>query len=293
MLEQLRQLKLTEDQQEEVEHEITSLDSRRQELDRVSATVEHDAKARADSVQVVTVSFQELRQRQEKLTRELKDLEKQPSLKQMLRYRTPVSHPVQNEELLFECAAGRVTFLDIATLLAEMKDSLEEKGKLLHNMWEVSDVTRPAGAFRLRYTIERQRDTLDTAFGAATPSAHGQFSYGLSEWVAEPLVPVRGENASAALAKGSQFRLLVDALDPQQSVVTFWVYPDSFALYRQLRDYLYEHDITVAGRPLPEGMPISCCAAWLSARGDSSTHTSPSASAGTAASRRRRFGLVY
>jgi hypothetical protein len=49
----------------------------------------------------------------------------------------------------------------------------------------------------------------------------------------------------------------VDSLDPQQTVVTFWVYPDSFALYRRVRDYLYEHDIVVAGRPLPEGIPIT------------------------------------
>jgi hypothetical protein len=39
-------------------------------------------------------------------------------------------------------------------------------------------------------------------------------------------------------------------------VVTFWVYPDSFGLFRQLRDYLYERDLVVAGRPLPPAMPI-------------------------------------
>jgi len=25
-----------------------------------------------------------------------------------------------------------------------------------------------------------------------------------------------------------------------------------------MRDYLYEHELEVAGRPLPEGMPIAC-----------------------------------
>ena len=39
--------------------------------------------------------------------------------------------------------------------------------------------------------------------------------------------------------------------------MTFWVYPDSFALYRQLRDYLYDREVVVAGRPLPEGVPVS------------------------------------
>ena len=29
------------------------------------------------------------------------------------------------------------------------------------------------------------------------------------------------------------------------------------ALYRRIRDYLYDRDVVVAGRPLPEGVPIS------------------------------------
>ena len=62
----------------------------------------------------------------------------------------------------------------------------------------------------------------------------------------------------AALSEGSEFRQIVDGIDPQHTVVTFWVYPDSFTLYRRLRDYLYEHDVVVAGRPLPQDVPITC-----------------------------------
>jgi hypothetical protein len=49
----------------------------------------------------------------------------------------------------------------------------------------------------------------------------------------------------------------VDGLSPAQAVVTLWVYPDSFDAYRRLRDYLQDHEITVAGRPLPDGVPIA------------------------------------
>ncbi|HJT79154.1 MAG TPA: hypothetical protein VJ739_18300, partial [Gemmataceae bacterium] len=73
----------------------------------------------------------------------------------------------------------------------------------------------------------------------------------------EPLTPERGETAEAALAPGSEFRQVADVIDPQQTTVTFWVYPDSFALYRRLRDYLYQRDVIVAGRPLPDGAPIA------------------------------------
>ncbi|HEV3021996.1 MAG TPA: hypothetical protein VGX76_06000, partial [Pirellulales bacterium] len=108
------------------------------------------------------------------------------------------------------------------------------------------------------YTIERQRGTLDSFSSGAGPAGESGFRYGLSEWQAEAIAAVRGETASEALAPRSQFRQIADVLDPQQTVVTFWVYPDSFALFRQLRDYLYDHELEVAGRPLPPGMPISC-----------------------------------
>ena len=49
----------------------------------------------------------------------------------------------------------------------------------------------------------------------------------------------------------------MDRLAPEHTTVTFWVYPESFALYRQLRDYLHQHNIEVAGRPLPQGQLIA------------------------------------
>jgi hypothetical protein len=97
------------------------------------------------------------------------------------------------------------------------------------------------GAFRLRYRLERD-------------SSNAHFS--LTEWDAEPVAVDRGESMEAALKPGSAFRKVIDSLDPQQTAVTFWVYTDSFPIYRKLRDYLHERDIVVAGRPLPDGAPI-------------------------------------
>ena len=59
----------------------------------------------------------------------------------------------------------------------------------------------------------------------------------------------------------------MDALDPKITAVTFWVYPDSFPLYRRLRDYLHDRDFVVAGRPLPEGMAIGSSRHGTASRG--------------------------
>ena len=41
------------------------------------------------------------------------------------------------------------------------------------------------------------------------------------------------------------------------TVLTFWVYPDSFPLYRSLVDFAHKEGYTVAARPLPEGLRIA------------------------------------
>ena len=112
------------------------------------------------------------------------------------------------------------------------------------------------GAFRLHYVIERIRDPL--------AADHDQYSV---SWEAWPVRPDRGETGEQALKAGSEFRRLLDNLDPNLTAVTFWVYPDSFALYRKLRDYLHERDVVVAGRPIMEGMLIGASPKGTASRG--------------------------
>ena len=124
-------------------------------------------------------------------------------------------------------------------------------------------VVPSVGAYRLRYSVERERGLLD---GGGLGSGGG-FRYGLTGWVVEPIASQRGETAAAALAPNGEFRHLVDAIDPEHTVVTLWVYPDSFALYRQLRDLLHEKNIEVAGRPLPPSFPIASTRKGSASRG--------------------------
>ena len=77
----------------------------------------------------------------------------------------------------------------------------------------------------------------------------------------------RGESGDKALAEGSGFRAVIDKFDKKTTAVTLWVYPDSFGLYRQLRDFMHDRDIVVAGRPLPEGVPIASSSQGTASRG--------------------------
>src|SRR2546426_1102346 len=78
---------------------------------------------------------------------EIRSIEKLPPLTKTLHYRTPVSRPVQADELLFECQHGRVAFIDIAALLVEVRRGLEDKGQMLRSRWQISDTVGPVGPF--------------------------------------------------------------------------------------------------------------------------------------------------
>jgi len=258
LLDQLRQLGDVQVQHHQKKLQLTSLVNRRQEIERQEAGLDQMLAGGHSRQHAQALTMSEIHDRRRHLLDEIQALEKLPPLSHTLRYRTPVSRPVLTEELMFECRGGRVTFIDIAGMVADIKQGMEAKSTLLRTQWQVADVTRPIGAFRLRYTIERHRGGLDALTNDSIPADGSGFRYGLGEWQVEAIAAVRGETAAEALAPRSQFRQIVDVLDPQQSVVTFWVYSDSFGLFRQVRDYLYEHELEVAGRPLPEGMPIAC-----------------------------------
>jgi len=228
-------------------------------LDKIVAV-----KEKADSAPEYTMA--ELRERTRTVLKQIDDVKNLSVVKKTLRYHTPVSRPVHTDELMFECHYGRVTFVDLPGFMAEIQRNLEDKADLLRNQWETVESAGPIGAFRMRYTIERSRDSLDNVVRDGMPSSRG-FRYGLSGWVLEPVRVMRGETLERALSPGSEFRQVIDGGAPEQTVVTFWVYPDSFALFRRLRDVLYERGLEVAGRPLPEEAPMAASQHGTRSRG--------------------------
>ena len=48
----------------------------------------------------------------------------------------------------------------------------------------------------------------------------------------------------------------MNASDFEDIWYEFGIYPDSFAEFRRLQKFGHEHGFMVAGRPLPEGVPI-------------------------------------
>src|SRR5262249_3438515 len=160
------------------------------------------------------LSIEELEKRSAVLMAELKRANLPVEPKNKLKYRAPVSADVQKDEVMFECKAGRVTLLETAALDKQVQNEIGHRSQELRQSGRLPGVTIRGGAFRLSYEGARGRSLMasDGEDGVGGP--------------AEPISEQRGEPVEKALAEDSEFRRIVDVIDPRQTVVTLWVYGD-------------------------------------------------------------------
>lgn len=167
-------------------------------------------------------------------------------------YPTPLSQTVFGKEAHFQLLGGRVAFIPLEELVEMLKQEARHKAYKLRDLPQTTDTVGPLGGFRLRYTLQRVDIPLETQLETGQGASFARlFEFRLiaqSDQLGEPL--------AEALAQRSQFRSGLAELNPRQTTITLWTYPDSFAEYRQLRQVLYGLGFAVAGRPLPAGEHI-------------------------------------
>jgi hypothetical protein len=176
-------------------------------------------------------------------------VESQPTIVESLP--TPLSSTVDGTELHFQLREGRVAFIPLERLIEELKSEAQYKIYKLREVPEVTDTVGPEGGFRLRYTLARRTNSLEEHLAA------GRIEIQLQRWTLIPVSNDLGETVDAALRKGSRFQSVLAGYRPDTTTVTIWVYPDSFTVFRQLKKKLFHMGFATAGRPLPDGFPIS------------------------------------
>ena len=68
-----------------------------------------------------------------------------------------------------------------------------------------------------------------------------------------------GENWLEAEQAGSRWRTLLGRYTPENYVLFFWVTPDSFELFREIRQNLWEAQYEVGWKPAEPGKPLEVC----------------------------------
>lgn len=210
-----------------LEGEFASLRDNQQEADLLEAAV-HAVRVRLKKRQAEVIAA-----------------EKQPNRVEQLEHRiTPVSRVIsENEtELHFRCLSGAVTIVPIEELVERMKGQMERQRDVILRLKKYSGSVGPVRGWNLNYIIETQQQL-------------GMVRASVSQFELSPEADLTGERSDVALRPDSAFRNELRKAEPG-STVTFWVYPDSFVLFRKLQALAHREGFTVAARPLPEGTPI-------------------------------------
>ncbi len=168
--------------------------------------------------------------------------------------RNPVARPPGGEEFHFEVRGDRVAFINVNGLLDLLKVDARIQLRMLTMPKPISGKVGPVGWFSMRYDMV----PAGLELGSDGYGGRGgvQASYSLNRWEVVPTQSLRGETLAEALSPASDFGRAINSLDPRQDTITIWVYPDGFAMFRQVRDHLHERGFLVAARPLPADMPI-------------------------------------
>ncbi len=187
------------------------------------------------------------------LQAQLEELEHRAPKTKTIKHRvTPISRVVVGEQLHFRIINNRVSQVPIRELLQAAMRQAKRHAESLAQSKSHTGTVGPIGGYLLQYKLEAM---------PATSFDGGRFGPGmvriaLTSFQLQPDADLRDESLEEALTRGSMFDIAVQTAEPG-STFTLWVYPDSFPTYRQLQNRLHDSDFTVAGRPLPNGIPIA------------------------------------
>jgi hypothetical protein len=165
---------------------------------------------------------------------------------------TPLAQAVFAQEEHFRLLGGRLVYVPLNRLTSQLKAEAPRKLWKLKGTSRIVETIGPQDGFLLKYTLRRGQYAMDTPSGPAV-----QEVVELDHFVMIPAGADLGEPLPDALQPGSQFRRRLQAWVPNETIITVWTYPDSYAEFRGLKDQLLELGYLTAARPLPAGQLIS------------------------------------
>ena len=175
-----------------------------------------------------------------------------PPSKKLKHKLTPLSKEVHGDEYHFRLAQNRVAYVPITELIDRLSPQIERRKDWLVKYRRHQGSIGPIEGFTMNYVVERQPLSLADELVAG----RGMIRIGVSRWQVDPTAGLRSESADEALQTGSEFaQRLMEA--PLKTTLTFWVYADSFSLFRRLQKFAYDEGFRVAARPLPMGVAIA------------------------------------
>ncbi len=165
---------------------------------------------------------------------------------------TPMAKTVFGEELHFRLRGGLLSVVPIDRLIREIERDF--KRTAMNGRDGVTDSSvGPVLGYIANYSVSKTKQMV--ARGGQAGTAVRVELVGMT---IEPLEEPYGQPIADVLAGGAtQLDIELAGRNPDRTTVTVWVYPDSFAEFRRLKEHLYARGFATAARPLPMHLPIS------------------------------------
>lgn len=152
---------------------------------------------------------------------------------------TPMAKTVFTREMHIQLRNGQVTVIPWDRLVGMLKQHLPLAVNRNASRSNIEDTLGPLGGFLMHYRMNAVAGgfELDRFELELTPSA-------VTETIDETLQPT------------GRLRLELASRNPAETVITVWVYPESFDAFRTLKAKLFDEGFLSAARPLPDDVRI-------------------------------------
>ena len=164
---------------------------------------------------------------------------------------SPVTRPVESDEHHFRMDGGFISEIPLNDLLERLRAQVLSRSSAIMRFNQFEGRVGPVGGYSMKYTVEKDGPSALESL----QMGDGRVRVNVSRWemlVEETLLQ---ESVEDAVRPGSRFRQQLETYPPY-SVITLWIYENSFAGFPAIRELAHGLQLRIAARPLPDGTPI-------------------------------------
>ena len=211
-----------------------------------------DVDEKTSKLAAQTVAFRKSKEQLGQLQGQRKALENTPDPVVAVEHLpTPMAKTVFGEEIHFRLKDNRLSIVPIAQLIKEIRRDFSRVAASA-NDGQMDAAVGPVRGYVARYLMQksRQRVSRGGSINMAT-------RIDLLRMMVEPLSEPHGQPVKEILQNPQVLDVELAGRDPATTTITVWVYPESFASFRGLKEHLYRRGYATAARPMPDGRPIT------------------------------------
>ncbi len=228
-------------------------------LDRIHQLrydIERKAQSMEDDQRIRSEQLAQLAQLQAEIDRRCQELEEiqveDPAPMVLQHLPTPMAKTVFTKEMHIMIRHQRVALIPWDELIDELKKEAEQTARRGLRKSEFEGTLGPMFGFMMLYRFTSKRGVVSNGSSVTT----GQMIE-LDRFELEPQKDLVLESIDQAMSDGGRLRVALSARRAEETVITAWVYEDSFETFRQLKEALFAKGFLAAARPLPMAARIA------------------------------------